>query len=60
MNCEAAKIFMASRTGRDLYLQLPSSNQYELMLSSESNEALFSEDSNQQNILSQSDIVYPG
>lgn len=51
---------MFSRSGKDLCLQLPSSNLYDRLMSSNSNEAMFIEDSSKQNILSQSDIVFPG
>lgn len=60
VNSENAKIFMLSRTGKDLCLQLPSSNLYDKLMSSDSSEAVFIEDSSKQNILSQSDIVFPG
>lgn len=60
VDCENTKIFMKCLSGDDLCLQLPSSNLYDKLASSESNEAMFVEDSNKQNILSQSDIVFPG
>lgn len=60
VDAENATIFMVNKSGQDLCLQLPSSNLYERLVSSESNEALFLEDANKLDVLSQSDIVFPG
>ena len=60
INSEHSKIFMFSLSGKDLCLQLPSSTQYDRIMCSDTNEALFTEDADKLSILSQSDIVFPG
>lgn len=57
---ENASIFMINKSGQDLCLQLPSSNLFDRLVSAESNEALVLEESNKLDILSRSDIVFPG